>query len=84
MEWTIVGVVVVLVGLVGAFAKPLLSWNTNLTENTMAIRGLTDSIKGNEKSNADEHLAMRDELEKHCDTLGRHETDIAVLKEKVG
>ena len=83
-EWAVVGVIVVLVGLVGAFVKPLLAWNTNLTENTMAIKGLTDSIKGNEKSNADEHIAMWDELEKHCDVIGKHETDIAVLKEKVG
>ena len=84
MEWTIVGVVVVLVGLVGAFAKPLLSWNTNLTENTMAIRGLTDSIKGNEKSNAEEHIAIWDAVEKHDEKLNKHDTDIAVLKEKVG
>ena len=84
MEWTIVGVIVVLIGLVAAITKPLLAWNTNLTENTMAIKGLTDSIKGNEKCNADEHIAMWNELEKHCDVIGRHDTEIAVLKEKVG
>ena len=84
MEWTIVGVIVVLIGLVAAITKPLLAWNTNLTENTMAIKGLTDSIKGNEKSNAEEHIAIWNEVEKQCDMLNRHETDIAVIKEKVG
>ena len=84
MEWTIVGVIVVLIGLVAAITKPLLAWNTNLTENTMAIKCLTDSIKGNEKSNAEEHIAIWNEVEKQCDMLNRHETDIAVIKEKVG
>ena len=84
MEWTIVGVIVVLIGLVAAITKPLLAWNTNLTENTMAIKGLTDSIKGNEKCNAEEHIALWDSVEKQGDTLNRHETEIAVLKEKVG
>ena len=83
-EWAVVGVIVVLVGLVSAFVKPLLAWNTNLTENTMAIKGLTDSIKGNEKSNAEEHIAIWDVVEKHDEKLNKHDTDIAVLKEKVG
>ena len=82
-EWMVVGVIVVLVGLIGAIIKPLLSWNTNLTENTMAIKGLTDSIKGNEKSNAEEHIAIWDAVEKQCDMLNKHETEIAVIKEKV-
>ena len=69
MEWTIVGVIVVLIGLVAAITKPLLAWNTNLTENTMAIKGLTDSIRGNEKSNAEEHIAIWDAVEKQCDML---------------
>ena len=83
-EWAVVGVIVVLVGLIGAIIKPLLSWNTNLTENTMAIKGLTDSIKGNEKCNAEEHIAIWDEVEKQCNMLNKHETEIAVIKEKVG
>ena len=84
MEWTIVGVLVVLVGLIAAVTKPLLAWNTNLTENTMAIKALTDSIKGNEKSNAEEHVAIWDEMEKHGEKIGEHDKDIAVLKERVG
>ena len=84
MEWTIVGVIVVLIGLIAAITKPLLAWNTNLTENTMAIKGLTDSINGNEKNNEKEHVAIWDTVEKQGDMLCQHDKDIAVIKEKVG
>ena len=83
-EWAVVGVIVVLIGLIGAVVKPLIKWNTSLTENTMAIKGLTDSIKGNEKCNAEEHVAIWDAVEKQCDMLNQHDKDIAVIKEKVG
>jgi len=83
-EWAVVGVIVVLIGLIGAVVKPLIKWNTSLTENTMAIKGLTDSIKGNEKSNAEEHIAIWEEVEKQGDMLNQHDKDIAVIKEKVG
>lgn len=84
MEWTVVGVIVVLIGLIAAIVKPLLSWNTSLTENTDAIKQLTETIKSNEKANEKEHIAIWDEVEKHGDMLSKHETDIAVIKEKVG
>ncbi len=84
MEWTMVGVIVVLIGLIAAVVKPMLAWNTSLTENTVAIKDLTDSIKGNEKSNAEEHIAIWEEVEKQGDMLNQHDKDIAVIKEKVG
>ena len=83
-EWAVVGVIVVLIGLIGAVVKPLIKWNTSLTENTVAIKDLTDSIKGNEKSNAEEHIAIWEEVEKQGDMLNQHDKDIAVIKEKVG
>lgn len=64
-EWTVVGVLVVLVGLISAFVKPLIKWNTSLTENTMAIKGLTDTIRNNEKTNEKAHCEIWDELDKH-------------------
>ena len=74
-EWAVVGVIVVLVGLIGAIIKPLLSWNTNLTENTMAIKGLTDAVKGNENDNKKEHCEFRE-------NIGDHETRITVLEKQ--
>lgn len=65
MEWTVVTVLVVLVGLIAAISRPLLNWNTNLTENTMAIKGLTEAVKGNENRNEKEHGEIWNELDKH-------------------
>ena len=46
---------VVLIGLVGLLVKPLIKWNVSLTENTMATKALTETIKDNETRNEKEH-----------------------------
>lgn len=64
-EWGVVIVIVTLAGLVGVFIKPLIKWNTSLTENTMATRALTETIKCNETRNEKEHNEIWDELDEH-------------------
>lgn len=64
-EWGVVGVLVVLVGLVAALVKPLIKWNTSLTENTMALRAQTETIKSNETRNEKEHGEIWTELGEH-------------------
>ena len=64
-EWGVVGVLVVLVGLVATLVKPLIKWNTSLTENTMATMALTETIKANETRNEKEHSEIWDELDEH-------------------
>lgn len=64
-EWGVVIVIVTLAGLVGAFVKPLLNWNTSLTENTMALRAQTEIIKANETRNEKEHGEIWDKLDEH-------------------
>lgn len=64
-EWSIVLVIVTLVGLIGALIKPLIKWNTSLTENTMATRALTETIRGNEARNEKEHTEIWTELDEH-------------------
>ena len=73
MEWTIVGVIVVLVGLIGAFVKPLIKWNTSLVENTTAIKGLTEAVKGNENRNEKEHGKIWDKLDDHDERINELE-----------
>ena len=54
-----------LVGLVAALVKPLIKWNTSLTENTMALRAQTETIKSNETRNEKEHGEIWTELDEH-------------------
>ena len=65
MEWTVVTVLVVLIGLIAAIVRPLLKWNTNLVENTDAIKNLTETMKSNENRNEKEHGELWNELDKH-------------------
>lgn len=68
-EWGVVGVLVVLVGLVTAILSPALKWNTTntkaMTENTMALKALTETIKSNETRNEKEHGEIWTELDEH-------------------
>ena len=64
-EWGVVGVLVVLIGLVGVLVKPLIKWNVSLTENTMATKALTETIKDNETRNEKEHGELWEELDEH-------------------
>lgn len=84
MEWTVVGVLVVLIGLIVSIVRPLIKWNTCLTENTMAIKGLTDSIKGNEQINTEEHNELWGVCDKHGEKLNEHDTRITVLEKEKG
>lgn len=84
MEWTVVGVLVVLIGLIVSIVRPLLKWNTCLTENTMAIKGLTDSIKGNEQINTEEHNELWIVCDKQGEKLNEHDTRITVLEKEKG
>lgn len=73
MEWTVVGVIVVLIGLVAAIVRPLLAWDKSLTENTEAIKTLTKAVSGNDSINKCEHKEFREQI-------GDHETRITVLE----
>ena len=72
-EWGVVGVLVVLVGLVATLYRPLIKWNTSLTENTMALRAQTENIKSNETRNKEEHGEIWCELDKHDERISHIE-----------
>ena len=44
MEWTVVTALVVLVGLLGAIIKPIISLNTTITKLTAAVDRLRDDL----------------------------------------
>lgn len=80
MEWTIVTVIVVLVGLVVTIVKPLINYNKSTVENTCAINNLTEVMKDNKA----EHSKLWDKLGEHDEKISEHDTAIAVLNQKVG
>lgn len=83
-EWGVAGIfaAIVLFGLsVGA---PLLKLNSTITRLSTVIETLKARQDEDRKGNNEEHIAMWDKMEKQDEALNRHETDIAVIKEKVG
>lgn len=90
-EWAVVGVIIVMLGfagsilaLAGKITKPIEKLNGSIIELSTKFNGLTERIDRDGTNNEKEHVALWDEFEKHGDMLNKHETDIAVIKEKVG
>ena len=73
MEWTVVGVIVVLIGLLATLAKPLISLNTSIVKNTMATDSLSKSMERYEADNKAEHGEIRNELEEHDGRISKLE-----------
>ena len=91
MEWTIVGVIIVMLGfagtilaLAGKITKPIERLNCSIVKLTTEFKALTERTDRDSNNNEKEHVAIWDAVEKQGDIACRHDTDIAVLKEKVG
>lgn len=82
MEWQVVGVIVVLVGLFAAVAKPLINLNTTIARLTTIVESLQGEIKGLTSRNSESHDRIFTKLDEHDDKLAEHDKDIAILKNK--
>ena len=80
MEWQVVGVIVVLVGLIASVSGPMLKLNGTLTRLTTKMENFTeglDKFQGRYK----DHLREQGEInEKHQAELDDHERRITVLE----
>ena len=79
-EWGIVGVILVLITLVSAIAKPLLTLNTSIVRLTSRMEAFGDNLQKLTADNTKSHerlWAHNDEQDKQ---LGDHELRISVLE----
>lgn len=82
MEWTVVTVIVVLVGLIASVLKPLLSLNATITRLTESVNSLEKNIAGLTEKNGESHDRL---WEKSCamdDRLNNHETRIRIIESR--
>lgn len=91
MEWTIVGVIIIMLGfagtilaLAGKITKPMERLNCSIVELSTKFNCLTEKIASDGSNNEKEHIALWDKSEEHDKKINEHDTEIAVLKEKVG
>ena len=79
-EWGIVGVIIVLITLVSAIAKPLLTLNTSIVRLTARMEAFGENLQKLTADNTKSHerlWAHNDEQDKQ---LGDHELRISVLE----
>jgi len=82
VEWTVVTVVIALVGLVVAVLTPAIKLNTSVTKLSTVVDTLTDQLKGMELANNTEHDKLTKRLDSQGETINDHETRITVLERR--
>lgn len=65
MEWTVVGVIVVIVGLVTAIVKPIITLVQNITKLTVIVERLDSHFIQLDGDNNDEHGEMWGKIDDH-------------------
>lgn len=81
-EWTVVGVVVVLVGLIGSVSSPLIKLNSNITKLTVAVDNFQRALDKLEGENRESHKNFYNRLDCHDKELAQHEQRIKALEEE--
>ncbi len=82
MEWTVVTVIVVLVGLIASVAKPLLSLNATITRLNESVNSLEKNIAGLTEKNDESHDRLWEKSSAMDEKLNNHETRLRVIESK--
>lgn len=80
MEWTVVLVLIALVGLIVSVLTPAIRLNTSVTRLAALVDSLDAKLGSMESSNIQAHRRIWTELEGQKAALGGHETRITVLE----
>ena len=82
-EWTIVTVVIALVGLVVTVAAPVIKLNSSITKLTVTMEGLQKAQDKLAVENTDSHRRMWVKNEEQDKKINDHETRIHVVEGKI-
>lgn len=80
MEWTVVVVLIALVGLVISVLTPAIKLNTSVTRLSTLVDSLNNKLSTMESNNSEAHRRIWGELDEHKSALSAHETRITVLE----
>lgn len=79
-EWTIVGVIVVLVGLFFTVGKPVIKLNGSITSLNVKLEHMQSDNAKYETRNAESHARIFTHLEDNDAKLSNHELRIGILE----
>ena len=83
-EWGVFGVISAIVVFGVCVGAPLLRLNSTITRLSTVLNMFQTQVDKDKECNLQEHIAIWDECEKQGAKISEHDTEIAVLKEKVG
>lgn len=78
-EWTIVCVLISLIGLISAIVKPLTNLTKSITELTVIVGGLKDGLADQKSAADEEHKKIWDHNKEQDDKLQEHEAKLIKL-----
>ena len=79
-EWTVVTVIVVMVGLIASILKPLISLNSTMTRLTEAVDRLEQNMESLTGRNSESHARLWRKSEEHEERLNDHETRLKMIE----
>ena len=83
-EWQVVGVIIALVGLVGAIVAPLLRLNSAITKLTLTVDRLVRDMDEQHRRSHDAHEKLWDHQNEQDEKLVNHEIRITKLENHHG
>jgi len=82
-EWTVVTVIVTLVGLFAAIIKPLINLNTTLTTLITELKALRNDFKEHTEDNSASHRRLRGAVDDLDARIDNHEVRLTIVEEFV-
>lgn len=82
MEWQVVGVIVVLVGLAGSIIGPVIKLNSSITRLTVTMERLVRDMDAFKESSHDAHQRLWEKNDEQDKIINDHETRITSLEKR--
>ena len=82
MEWQVVGVIVVLVGLAGSIIGPVIKLNSSITRLTVTMERLVKDVDIIKENSHDAHQRLWEKNDEQDKIINDHESRITSLEKK--
>lgn len=82
MEWTVVTVIIALVGFVAAVIKPIVNLNSTIVKLTTVVDNLKEDMDGFGTKNTESHRRIWEKNNQQDETLDDHEKRITTIEAK--
>lgn len=82
MEWQIVGVIVVLIGLAGSIVGPVVKLNSSITRLTVTMERVVKDMDSLKENSHDAHQRLWEKNDEQDKVIHDHETRITTLEKR--